>query len=94
MALAGLYDCWVDAEGCQHQTYTILTTDSSKNLQWCVRLSQSDMLSVSRIGSLLVHHCHAQVKDTHRCAAGYMTGCLSCCQAKLLAMLGSQTQMT
>lgn len=35
MYMAGLYDSWTDAEGCKRHTYTILTTDSSKRLQWC-----------------------------------------------------------
>lgn len=35
MAMAGLYDNWKDAEGNWLTTFTILTTDSSKRLQWC-----------------------------------------------------------
>ncbi|BDA46358.1 Abasic site processing protein HMCES [Coccomyxa sp. Obi] len=34
MRMAGLYDSWQDAEGNWLYTYTILTTDSSKRLQW------------------------------------------------------------
>ncbi|KAK9906507.1 hypothetical protein WJX75_003054 [Coccomyxa subellipsoidea] len=34
MRMAGLYDSWQDAEGNWLTTYTILTTDSSKRLQW------------------------------------------------------------
>ena len=34
MAMAGLYDTWKDAEGTWLTTFTILTTDSSKRLQW------------------------------------------------------------
>ena len=36
MAMAGLYDNWKDAEGNWLTTFTILTTDSSKRLEWCV----------------------------------------------------------
>ncbi len=35
MKMAGLYDNWQDAEGNWLTTFTILTTDSSKRLQWC-----------------------------------------------------------
>lgn len=34
MAMAGLYDNWKDAEGNWLTTFTILTTESSKKLQW------------------------------------------------------------
>jgi len=34
MAMAGLYDFWKDAAGNVLQTYTILTTDSGKRLEW------------------------------------------------------------
>ena len=34
MAMAGLYDNWKDAEGNWLTTFTILTTESSKRLQW------------------------------------------------------------
>lgn len=36
MAMAGLFDNWKDAEGNWLTTFTILTTDSSKRLEWCV----------------------------------------------------------
>lgn len=32
--MAGLYDSWQDSEGNWLSTFTILTTDSSKKLQW------------------------------------------------------------
>lgn len=34
MRMAGLYDCWTGAEGEAMYSYTILTTDSSKQLGW------------------------------------------------------------
>lgn len=34
MAMAGLYDSWKDAEGNWLTTFTILTTNSSKKLEW------------------------------------------------------------
>lgn len=41
MAMAGLYDNWKDAEGNWLTTFTILTTDSSKRLQWYVNQAAS-----------------------------------------------------
>ena len=34
MRMAGLYDCWYQAEGEPMYSYTILTTDSNKQLSW------------------------------------------------------------
>ena len=34
MRMAGLYDCWHQAEGEPMYTYTILTTDSNKQISW------------------------------------------------------------
>ncbi len=35
MKMAGLYDCWRDDDDKPMYSFTILTTDSSKRLQWC-----------------------------------------------------------
>lgn len=34
MCMAGLYDTYRDAKGAVHYTFTILTVDSSKRLEW------------------------------------------------------------
>lgn len=44
MYLAGLYDCWTDAEGRKRHTFTILTTDSPQRLQWCAWSPPADGL--------------------------------------------------
>ena len=36
MRMAGLYDCWYGADDGPLYTYTILTTDSCKQLSWYV----------------------------------------------------------
>ena len=41
MWMAGLFDVWDSPEGPLY-TYTILTTDSSKRLQWCVAWSAAE----------------------------------------------------
>ena len=46
MRMAGLYDSWQDAEGNWLYTYTILTTDSSKRLQWYMSVEQLSMLCI------------------------------------------------
>lgn len=60
MRMAGLYDSWQDAEANWLTTYTILTTDSSKRLQWCAqsRTTRYPPISAAFLGGIWLHvHC-------------------------------------
>jgi putative SOS response-associated peptidase YedK len=55
MRMAGLYDSWQDAEGNWLTTYTILTTDSSKRLQWCAH-SRSHIIMCNTLKAIKTMH--------------------------------------
>ena len=89
MAMAGLYDNWKDAEGNWLTTFTILTTDSSKKLQWYGSAKQFSSLDLQRCSSSTAYQQVEDAGESEGVAAGFMTGCQFCCLLRRWRLRGS-----